>query len=245
MFDTHVPTHRVLIVDDEFVPRSIESFALEGTGRYYAVEAGNGADALALLEDDHYDCAVIDLSMPDMSGIELITVIRRQFVHRNLPIVLVLPEHRQGDPATPPFPGPTHVISKPFQPWDLARLLDSLTGDIEGSEHILSVEAVLRGFPYPTMILDAHHHVLLANGAYYDATQTGVGDCYVFCNEKMHADGEVPPTCPLDRCAESGESADETIETISGLMRVSVYPLAIETGAGERLYLHVTQPVDC
>jgi CheY-like chemotaxis protein len=245
MFDTHVPTHRVLIVDDEFVPRSIESFALEGTGRYYAVEAGNAADALTLLEDDDYDCAVIDLSMPDMSGIELITLIRRQLAYRNLPIVLVLPEGSPTDGDQPAFPGPTHLLAKPFQPWDLARLLDSLTGDIENSEHILSVEAVLRGFPYPTMILDAEHHVLLANGAFYDSTGTGIGDCYIMCNEQMHEDSQVPFTCPLDRCAHTHEPAEETIDTVLGKLRTSVYPLAISTGAGEQLYLHVTQPVDC
>ncbi len=241
MFDTHVPTHRVLIVDDEFVPRSIESFALEGTGRYYAVEAGNAADALALLEEDDYDCAVIDLSMPDMSGVELITLIRRQFAHRSLPIVLVLPE--EGAETTS-FPGPTHVISKPFQPWDLARLLDDLTGDIEGSEHVLSVEAVLRGFPHPTMIVDAQHRVLIANGAFYDCTETGVCDRYIYCNEEMHADGAVPPGCPLDECVRTGQGHLETVDTIAGRMHVSVYPLSIRTGNGDQLYLHVTQPVE-
>jgi CheY-like chemotaxis protein len=245
MFDAHAPTHRVLIVDDEFVPRSIESFALEGTGRYYTIEAGNAADALTLLAEDHYDCAVIDLSMPDMSGIELITLIRRQLAHRSLPIVLVLPEEAEGATSTPSFPGPTHMITKPFQPWDLARLLDSLTGDIEDSQHVLSVEAVLRGFPYPTMILDAGHHVLLANAAFYDATHTGVGECYIACMNEMHEDNRVPSSCPLERCVANNETAEELIDTVFGRMRTSVYPLAIRTGAGEQLYLHVTQPVDC
>lgn len=241
MFDSHVPTHRVLIVDDEYVPRSTESFALEGTGRYYTLEAGNAADALTMLDQDDYDCAVIDLSMPDMSGIELITMIRNNGDKRNLPIVLVLPEDSH-DERPPTFAGPTHVISKPFQPWDLARLLDQITGDIENSEHVLSVESVLRGFPYPTMILDAHHHVLLANGAFYDSTGTGVGECYIYCMEHMHEDGAVPAQCPLDRCVTSGEAAENVVDTNFGRMRTSVYPLAIRTGGGERLYLHVTQP---
>jgi len=241
MFDSHVPTHRVLIVDDEYVPRSTESFALEGTGRYYTIEAGNAADALTLLSEEDYDCAVIDLSMPDMSGIELITMIRTNGGNRNLPIVLVLPEDSGDDPPLA-FPGPTHVISKPFQPWDLARLLDKLTGDIESSGHVLSVEAVLRGFPFPTMILDAHHHVLLANGAFYDATETGVGECYIYCMEHLHDDEKVPAICPLERCVASGEIAEDVVDTVFGKMRTSVYPLAIRTGNDERLYLHVTQP---
>jgi CheY-like chemotaxis protein len=56
MFDTHVPTKRVLIVDDEYVPRSLESFALEGTGRYYTFEAANATDALTALSGEQFDC---------------------------------------------------------------------------------------------------------------------------------------------------------------------------------------------
>lgn len=245
MFDSHVPTHRVLIVDDHFAPRSIESFALEGTGRYYAVEAGNASDALTALDGDNFDCAVIDVSMPDMSGVELITMIRRQHAHRNLPIVLVLPENEDPEAEQPAFPGPTHVIAKPFQPWDLARLLDTLTGALSDSEHVLSVESVLRGFPYPTMILDAAHRVLLANGPFYDVTQTGVGECYLFCAEHMHDDGAIPKECPLVECVNTGSPSEETVPTVLGTMRVSVYPLAISAGNGDRLYLHVTQPVGC
>lgn len=71
------------------------------------------------------------------------------------------------------------MITKPFQPWDLTCLLDTLAGDIENSEHTLSAEAALRGLPYPTMILDAEHREVIANGAFYDATDTGVGDSYI------------------------------------------------------------------
>ena len=242
MFDSHVPTHRVLIVDDEFAPRSIEAFALEGTGRYYTIEAGNGADALTILGQEKFDCAVIDLSMPDMSGLELINMIRSHRRDHTLPIVLVLPEDDPERIEHATYTGATRVITKPFQPWDLAQLLDLLTGAVDDSGHILSVESVLRGFPFPAMILDAEHQVLLANGAFYDATQTGVSDQFICCAEEMHEEGEPPTRCPLNECVDTGKPAEETVDTVLGTMRISVYPLAIHAGNGSQLYLHVTQP---
>lgn len=243
MFDTHAPTRRVLIVDDEYVPRSLESFALEGTGRYYTVEAGNALDALALLSAEEYDAVVIDLSMPDMCGLDLIKLVRRSLENRDLPIVLVLPQGSDTASQEMELSGASRIIAKPFAPRDLARLLDTLTGALDGTEHVLSVDAVLRGFPYPTMILDANHHVLLANGSFYSATGTGIDECYVVCNEELH-DGElVPKECPLEACVATGESAERTVTTVLGTMRVSVYPLSTTTGADQRLYLHVTQPV--
>lgn len=242
MFDTHVPTHRVLIVDDQYVPRSLESLALEGTGRYYTVEAGNGSDALTLMSGEKFDCVVIDFSMPDMSGVELIGRIRAGLANGSVPIVLVLPEGANAEAAAWSATGATRVIAKPFEPWDLARVLDNLTGALANSDHILSVEAVLRGFPYPTMILDKQHRVLLANGAFYDATGTGVGECYIYCTQEMHDDAQVPAACPLEECVRTGDTAEHVVSTSFGDMRVSVYPLAITTSVGEPLFLHVTQP---
>ncbi len=234
-------THKVLIVDDEAIPRDLESIALEGTGRYLTIETGNASDALTRLSEGDYDCAVIDLDMPDMSGLELITMIRRHQSTAQLPIVLVLPDDSGLTPDSTETLGATRVITKPFNPWDLARLLDGMFGP--DSPHVLSVEAVLRGFPYSTMILDAEHHVVLANEVFYELTSTGVGEHHIACNEQLHVDAVIPDLCPLDESARTGMPATHDIDTVLGVMHVSVYPLAASTGADKPLFLHVTQPV--
>lgn len=243
MPDNHPPTHKVLIVDDQFIPRSLESMALEGTGRYYTIESGSGADALTTMSGETFDCIVVDFSMPDMSGIDLIGKIRSDPANDGIPIVLVLPEGARAEATAWKATGASQVIAKPFEPWDLARLLDDMTGALEGPSHGLSVEAVLRGFPYPTMIMDGEHRVLLANGSFYEATGTGVGECYIYCMQEMHSDEQIPNACPLEECVRTGEPAERTIATKLGKMRVSVYPLSTRTSAGDPLYLHVTQPV--
>lgn len=234
---------RVLIVDDEAVPRDLESFALEGTGRYLAIETGNATDALTELIGGDYDCAVIDLDMPDMSGLELITMIRNSQDFGRLPIVLVLPDNSGLLPGCAETLGATCVITKPFNPWDLARLLDDFFGDISESPHLLSVEAVLKGFPYPTMIIDSKHHVVLANEVFYEAGLTGIGDEHLMCSSSLHADGLVPAICPLVECMRSGQPTTREVDSTLGRLHVSVYPLAARTGNDSPLFLHVTQPV--
>jgi len=242
MFTDAHQAHRVLIVDDQAVPRDLESFALEGTGRYLTIETGNASDALTALIGGDYDCAVIDLDMPDMSGLELITMIRRSQDYAKLPIVLVLPDHSGVEEGSHETLGATRVITKPFNPWDLALLLDDLFGPIEESPHVLSVEAVLQGFPYPTMILDSEHHVVLANRVFYDLSMSGVGENHIVCADMLHDPRVVPDFCPLDECSKTGEAAIRDIDTVFGSMHVSVYPLAARTGDDKRLFLHVTQP---
>lgn len=234
--------HRVLIVDDQAIPRNLESFALEGTGRYLTIEAGNASDALTELIGGGYDCAVIDLDMPDMTGLELITMIRRTNGFGSLPIVLVMPDDPDRVSGDVQPNSASRVLTKPFNPWDLTRVLDDLLGPIEESPHSLSVEAVLRGFPYPTMILDAHHSVVLANDVFYEKSLTGVGEGHIVCNDALHEGGEISPSCPLDECVRTGAAATRDVDSLLGPLRVSVYPLAARTGDDKQLYLHVTQP---
>lgn len=66
----------ILIVDDENLVRSMTRTALERAGHRVA-EAANGDEALALLERERFDLAVIDLIMPEKEGIETIAHIRR------------------------------------------------------------------------------------------------------------------------------------------------------------------------
>ena len=62
---------RILIVeDDENSRHAIKK--LLATDQIEAVTTGTGANALQLLQDTHFDCVILDLGLPDMSGLELL-----------------------------------------------------------------------------------------------------------------------------------------------------------------------------
>ena len=76
---------RLLIVDDseEILISFYEFFISKG----YDVEtATDGLAALKLLRDPnhHFDCLITDLVMPNISGVGLISIVKREFIHMKI-----------------------------------------------------------------------------------------------------------------------------------------------------------------
>jgi len=68
----------ILVVDDEpLVRRSLSEFlALEG---YTANVASNGREALSALKEGLWDVVISDVKMPEMDGLELLRVIKKEY----------------------------------------------------------------------------------------------------------------------------------------------------------------------
>lgn len=67
---------KLLVVDDNEVNRLLATMTL-GTQGHTVDEARDGPEALALLAQQRYDCVLLDISMPEMSGYEVCARIRR------------------------------------------------------------------------------------------------------------------------------------------------------------------------
>jgi len=78
---------RLLLVEDDAVQRS-SIVELIGNGDVETAAVSTGAEALAALKADRYDCRVLDLGLPDMTGFELIEKIRKEEGLVDLPIVI-------------------------------------------------------------------------------------------------------------------------------------------------------------
>jgi CheY-like chemotaxis protein len=80
---------RVLIVDDEPVNRLVLARMVEHFGSH-CVEAANGIDALELLGSQVFDLVLMDIHMPQMSGIQALDQLRRGLgPNREAPVVAV------------------------------------------------------------------------------------------------------------------------------------------------------------
>jgi len=75
-----------VVEDDDRQRKSIVD--LVGDKDIEVVEAKTGADALAAIKAQPFDCCVLDLGLTDMSGFELIEAIRRELGPAELPIVV-------------------------------------------------------------------------------------------------------------------------------------------------------------
>jgi CheY-like chemotaxis protein len=69
---------RILVVEDDKVVRQTITMLLSGSG-YSVTDADNGFSALLRLQDELPDVLVTDLNMPEMSGFELLSVVRQRF----------------------------------------------------------------------------------------------------------------------------------------------------------------------
>jgi diguanylate cyclase (GGDEF)-like protein len=77
---------RLLIVDDNAATRQLMCDVLKGQDNYEVDEAGNGVEALKMLEETSYDLIISDISMPNMDGISLLEEIRK--IHPDLPVIM-------------------------------------------------------------------------------------------------------------------------------------------------------------
>jgi CheY-like chemotaxis protein len=81
------PVKRLLVVEDDQTAR--ESIVeLIGEGDVQTTTVGTGEEALARLQQEHFDCMVLDLGLPDMTGFQLITRVKSEIGLRKLPTII-------------------------------------------------------------------------------------------------------------------------------------------------------------
>lgn len=112
---------RILTVDDSGSVRSLVSSALREAG-FDVVEAVDGADALEKIKGG-IDLVITDVNMPNIGGLELLTLLRARPETKFVPILLLTTESQRSmrDQAT--AAGATGWIVKPFHPGSLVALV--------------------------------------------------------------------------------------------------------------------------
>jgi CheY-like chemotaxis protein len=78
---------RLLVVEDDEAQR-LGIVDLIGNGDVVTTAVPTGQDALSALNSEEYDCMVLDLRLPDMTGFELIEKIQKDLGQQDLPIIV-------------------------------------------------------------------------------------------------------------------------------------------------------------
>ena len=123
----HPSALRILIVDDHAIVREGLRRILEGTDCQWTVaEAVGGFQALDLLRSQPFDVAIIDLSMPDMGGLDLLRRLRPEFPALGC---LILSMHAEEQYAIRAFKaGANGYVTKDSAPGDLAQAVRKIAG---------------------------------------------------------------------------------------------------------------------
>jgi two-component system OmpR family response regulator len=115
---------RVLIVEDD---RSIADFVASGLRREgFAVDvADNGVDGLDLARSQPYDAAVVDVMLPRLDGLSLVTALRRAAV--TTPVLFLSARHTVDDRVKGLQTGGDDYLTKPFAFPELLARVQALT----------------------------------------------------------------------------------------------------------------------
>lgn len=113
----------VLVVDDEPEIRELCRVNLEFSG-YRVLEAGNGADALTLIEHDRPDFVFLDLMMPDIDGWQVLAGLRSNPATAETPVVLLTALGGEDDQIRGWESGIFDYIVKPFNPLRLTEWVE-------------------------------------------------------------------------------------------------------------------------
>ncbi len=106
---------QILIVEDSPTMRQLLVFALRRLKNVDIVEAQDGMDGLRKVSSDHFDLALIDINMPVMDGLKLISLMRGDETLRDIPIVVITTEGAQEDRERALNLGANEYLTKPIQ----------------------------------------------------------------------------------------------------------------------------------
>ena len=117
---------KILVVDDFSATRTIVINHLSKLGYSNTDEAENGFSALARLKSALFDLVVTDCSMSDMSGLDLLKLIRADSDLKHIPVLMVTSEDLQGNIITAIKAGLNDYIVRPFEECAFKQKLEKI-----------------------------------------------------------------------------------------------------------------------
>ncbi|MBI5886834.1 MAG: chemotaxis response regulator CheY [Deltaproteobacteria bacterium] len=130
MFDQNM---RLLVVDDFSTMRRIIKNILLEIGYHNVEEAEDGNAALQKLKSGKFDFVITDWNMPNMSGLELLTAIRKDPALLSTPVLMVTAEAAKENVISAVQAGVNNYIVKPFTAAVLKERIDLILTKVKAS----------------------------------------------------------------------------------------------------------------
>jgi CheY-like chemotaxis protein len=115
----------VLICDDEPALRELIRISLDGP--YDFVEADDGVESLELARSVRPDVVILDMMMPRMTGLEVLSAIRQDEGLKDTPVVVLTAQPGTREQALDA--GADVVMVKPFEPQQIAAAVQEVLAE--------------------------------------------------------------------------------------------------------------------
>lgn len=136
MADTKTPTPEapigvgktILIAeDDPFISRMYQ-MKLEGSG-FRAIVKNNGRDAYETVKNDHPDLAVLDINMPELSGLDVLAALASDgFDFATMPVIVLTNSSEQSDRKKAESYGADYLVKAELTPREVLNLINTKLG---------------------------------------------------------------------------------------------------------------------
>ncbi len=122
---------KVLIVDDEeTLTWSMAKSLSRDRDKYEVMIANNGKEALLLLKGSHVDLVISDIRMPDINGLDLLVMIKKEYPETK---VIIMTAYGSSDVQKEANQrGSLFYIEKPFEISDIRKIILDLIGKKKG-----------------------------------------------------------------------------------------------------------------
>ena len=115
----------VLVADDDADIRDLVAFKLEQAG-FEVVAVEDGHSALEQARDRHPTLAVLDVSMPGLSGIDVCRMLRADPATAGMLIIMLTARVQEQDVEGGFSAGADDYVTKPFSPRELVSRIQAL-----------------------------------------------------------------------------------------------------------------------
>lgn len=118
---------KLLIVDDEDGVRALVRMTLDG-GSYQIIEASEGSEALELARHHRPDLVLLDVMLPDVSGLEVCRQLKNDPDLASMTVVMLTARAQTADLSDAEQAGADGYFTKPFSPLALTRKVEAILG---------------------------------------------------------------------------------------------------------------------
>lgn len=226
--------------------RQMAATALRSAGYGVVDEAADAEEALDLISSSVYDVMVVDYHMPGMDGLGLVSHVRALPETQDMSILMVTSERDCCVAAEAREAGADAFLSKPVHPARLHSKVMELMAVKRGGDAgrvLLRARQIVEATLGAAIVIDRSHHVVVGNDTFWDEVGSGVDDAPLKSCAQLHAEGVIPPGCPLIDVERTGRSAECVVDERGVATHVSVSALDLTDDHGDALYLHVTNAV--
>lgn len=116
---------KILVVDDSKLALKMIIRVLQKMGIEKITEARDGAEAIPLIQANHYDLIITDFNMPEVDGHELLRFIRNESNQSSVPVLMVTTEGDASKLAAVQQDGVSAILDKPFEVAEVKQLIEA------------------------------------------------------------------------------------------------------------------------